>query len=174
MLSLPVELRLPIIHHIHDSIYWPSFEDSAYGTIQAITQYNAVLASLALYHREWTAIAQFELFRNLYIRDEGKMKSLLDLLRGGNELRGYIKHSRRAVLGGIFYWFLSRVSDDLIELAEYCPDLEEISCSRMDVPLVGFRASYSSTFARFQDTDNSFHRTIQKAEESESDFVTHL
>jgi hypothetical protein len=134
MLSLPVELQLQTIHHIRDSIPSTLFEDSAYHTIVAIKEYNKVLAALALYHREWTAIAQSELFRNLYIRDAEKMKSLLDLLHGSEESRGNIKHSRSAVLGGKLYWRLPRGRrDDLDELADYCPDLAEMSCYKMDL-----------------------------------------
>ncbi len=74
MLSLPVELQLQTIHHIRDSFTWTSFEDDARGLILAIKEYTKLLSSVALYHREWTAITQSELFRNLYIRDAEKMK----------------------------------------------------------------------------------------------------
>ena len=104
MLSLPVELQLQTIHHIRDSIPSTLFEDSAYHTIVAIKEYNKVLAAIALYHRQWTAIAQSELFRNLYIRDEGKLELLLELLRGDGEFKVYIQQSRRAVLGRNRWW----------------------------------------------------------------------
>jgi hypothetical protein len=148
MLSLPVELRVQTIRHIRDSIYWPSFEHDVGASIQAIQNLYKVLIALSLYHREWTAIAQSKLFSNLYIRDAGKMKLLLELLRRDGEFKGYIKHSRSAVLWRIgVYWLYSGYSgghrDDLIELAEYWPDLEEISCSRMEIgnKLVDFRTS---------------------------------
>jgi hypothetical protein len=145
MLSLPVELRVQTIRHIRDSIYWPSFEHDVGASIQAIQNFHKVLIALSLYHREWTAIAQSKLFSNLYIRDAGKMKLLLELLRRDGELKGYIKHSRSAVLGRIgAYWRDPGGNrDDLIELEEYCPDLEEISCSRMEIgnQLFDFRMS---------------------------------
>jgi hypothetical protein len=141
MLSLPVELRLPIIHHIRDSIPTPLFEDDAFGSIRAIQDFYKVLIALSLYHREWTTIAQSELFRNLYIRRERKMKSLLDLLHGSEESREYMKHSHSAVLGGNGdYWRYPRGRrDDLVNLADYCPDLGEISCYHLHIQLVGFR-----------------------------------
>jgi hypothetical protein len=143
MLSLPVELRLPIIHHIRDSITWTSFEDDARGLILALKDYNKLLSSVALYHREWTAIAQSELFRNLYIPDAGKMKSLLDLLHGSEESRGNIKHIRSAVLGkGSNYWhYAGGLRDDLDKLVDYCPDLAKMSCHFMDIHLLALRMS---------------------------------
>jgi hypothetical protein len=142
MLSLPVELRLQTIHHIRDSIPSHSFKDNAERSILAIQESNQVLAALALYHREWTAIAQSELFRNLYVRDAEKLKSLLDLLHGSAESREYTKHSRSAVLGGNRYWrFAGGRSDDLDELADYCPDIAEMSCFYMQNQVVEFRTS---------------------------------
>ncbi len=104
MLSLPVELRLPIIHHIRDSIAWTSFDYDVDASILAIQDFYKVLIALSLLHREWTAIAQSELFRNLYIRDEGKLELLLELLRGDGEFKVYIQQSRRAVLGRNRWW----------------------------------------------------------------------
>jgi hypothetical protein len=139
MLSLPVELQLQTIHYIRDSITWTLFEDSAYHTIVAIKQYNKVLIALSLYHREWTAIAQSELLRNLYIRDAKKLKLLLKVLRRTENYRGYTQHRRSALLGGRRYWSDSRgVRNDLIKLADYCPDLDEITCYHMDVQLLVF------------------------------------
>ncbi len=144
MLSLPLELRLPIIHHIRDSIPSPLFEDHAQGWIYAIEELYKALIALSLYHREWTAIAQSELFKNLYIRDAEKMKSLLDLLHGSEESRDYMKHSRSAVFGGNLYWYFpGGRDDDLDELADYCPDLAEMSCYRMDLKLAEFRTSFT-------------------------------
>jgi hypothetical protein len=152
MLSLPVELQLQTIHHIRDSIPASLFEHDADGAIRAIAEFYEVLIALSLYHREWTAIAQSELFKNLYIRDAEKMKSLLDLLHGSEESRGNIKHSRSAVLGGIgLYWYhLGGRSDDLDELADYCPDLADMSCYYMSIPLAEFRSSRRTKPERFQ------------------------
>jgi hypothetical protein len=151
MLSLPVEIRLPIIHHIQDSIPTPLFEDYPLGSIRAIQEFYAVLIALSLYHREWTAIAQSELFRNLYIRDEEKLKSLLDLLHGSEESREYMKHSRSALLGGNRYWGYPRgCRDDLDKLADYCPDLEQMSCYCMDLKLAECRTSCRTKLEIFQ------------------------
>jgi hypothetical protein len=152
MLSLPVELRLPIIHHIRDSIPSPLFEDYAPGSIRAIEALYKALLALSLYHREWTVIAQSELFRNLYLRDAAKMKSLLDLLHGSEESRRNIEHSRSAVLGPRSgpWRCTGGLRDDLDNLADYCPDIAEISCYRMSIQLVEFRSSCRTTFERFQ------------------------
>jgi hypothetical protein len=151
MLSLPVELRLPIIHHIRDSIPSPLFEDHAQGWIYAIEELYKALIALSLYHREWTAIAQSELFRHLYIRDEGKMKLLLDLLHGSEESREYIKHSRSAVLGPRSgpWRCTGGLRDDLDNLADYCPALDKMSCYYMDVQLEDFRMSCRITLESF-------------------------
>jgi hypothetical protein len=152
MLSLPVELQLQTIHYIRDSITWTLFEDSAYHTIVAIKQYNKVLIALSLYHREWTAIAQSELFRHLYIRDAGKMKLLLELLRRDGEFRLYIQHSRSAVLGGERErWSDSGARrDELDELADCCPDLAEMSCYFLGIQLAEFRMSCRNTLESFR------------------------
>jgi hypothetical protein len=156
MLSLPVELRLPIIHHVRDSITWSSFEDDTLGFILAIKQYNQLLSAVALYHREWTAIAQSELFKHLYIRDAKKLKLLLVLLRGSEDSRGYMKHSRSAVLGrSVSYWRDpgGRRDDGLVELGEYCPDLAEIFCCYMEIQLVRFRTSCAYPARKIPRTD---------------------
>ena len=167
MLSLPLELRLPIIHHIRDSIPSPLFEDDEKGSIRAFQALYKALIALSLYHRQWTAIAQSELFRNLYIRDAGKMKLLLDLLHGSKASRGYIKHSRCAVLGGTCCpRYPGGPRDDLDELADYCPDLAEMSCFGVDIHLVDFRTSSYSNFARFQTVTAGVSQEDSKSWES--------
>jgi hypothetical protein len=152
MLSLPVELQLQTIHHIRHSIPASLFEHDADEAIKALEELYEVLIALSLYHREWTAIAQSELFRNLYIRDAEKMKSLLDLLHGSEESRGNIKHIRTAILGERSgHWrFAGGRSDDLDELADYCPDLAEMSCYGMDLELAQFRTSWRNKLEIFQ------------------------
>jgi hypothetical protein len=98
MLSLPLELRLPILHHIRDSIPSTLFEDGAYIAVLDIQEFYEALIALSLLHRKWTAVAQSELFRDLYVPDDGKLKLLLKLLRGSKKYRRYIKHGRSAVL----------------------------------------------------------------------------
>jgi hypothetical protein len=152
MLSLPVELRLPIIHHIRDSIPWPSFEEvDASGSIGALKEFYKVIIALSRYHPEWTPIAQSELFRNIYAGDEKGMKLLLQLLRGDGKFREYTKHSRSALIGepNRQWGDSGRLEGYLGKLAEYCPDLEELSCYDMQVRLVGFGTSYSVTLERF-------------------------
>jgi hypothetical protein len=140
MLSLPVELRLPVIRHIQDSIPSPLFEHNADEAIRTIQEFNKVLIALSLYHREWTAIAQSELFRNLYIQGPRKMKLLLELLRRSEEFKPYIKDSRSALLEGDLHWYdLSGIKYDLDELAAYCPNIEEVTCSCMSIQMTDFR-----------------------------------
>jgi hypothetical protein len=144
MLSLPVELRLQTIRHIRDSIPSPLFEDDAPGSIRAIEALYQILVALSLYHREWTAIAQSELLRHLYIRDAGKLKLLLKLLRAEGVFRGYTTHSLSALLGQENnYWRCAGGLGDehLGELADYCHHLGEISCYHLHIPLMRFRTS---------------------------------
>ncbi len=152
MLSLPVELRVQTIRHIRDSIYWPSFEHDVGASIQAIQNFYKVLIALSLYHREWTAIAQSKLFSNLYIRDAGKMKLLLELLRRDGDFREYIKYSRSALLGerNRKWADAGGLQDYFDELVEYCPDLEEVSCHRMRIQLVNLGTSCRTTHERGQ------------------------
>jgi hypothetical protein len=143
MLSLPVELRLPIIQHIRDSIPTPLFEFDPEAAIDFCKYYNKILITLSLYHREWKAIAQSELFRNLYIRDARKMKLLLELLRRDGDFREYIKYSRSALLGerNRKWADAGGLQDYFDELVEYCPDLAEMNCYWMNLKLVEFRSS---------------------------------
>jgi hypothetical protein len=148
MLSLPVELQLQTIHHIRDSITWPSFEDDVGASIQAIKEFYKVLIALSLLHRKWTAVAQSELFRDLYVPEDGKLELLLELLRTSKKYRRYIKHGRSAVLAADQVSFDQL--DDFVELADYCPNLAEISCYCMGIELVSFRTSCSNTLESFR------------------------
>jgi hypothetical protein len=152
MLSLPVELRLPIIQHIRDSIPTPLFEFDPEAAIDLCKYYNKILIALSLYHREWTAIAQSELFRNLYIRDARKMRLLLELLRRDGDFREYIKYSRRVLLGerNRKWADAGGLQDYFDELVEHCPDLEEVSCHRMRIQLVNLGTSCRTTHERGQ------------------------
>jgi hypothetical protein len=140
MLSLPVELRLPIIHHIRDSAPTPLFEFNPEGAIDFCHYYIKILIALSLYHREWTAIAQSEIFRNLYIRDARKMRLLLKLLRRDGDSRDYIKNSRSVLLGDRHRKWRDAggLQGYFDELVEHCPDLDEVSCYGMSFRLVKF------------------------------------
>jgi hypothetical protein len=150
MLSLPVELRLPIIHHIRDSIPQTIFKHNVNYSIEAIKIYHEDLAALSLYHREWTAIAQSELFKDLFIPDDQKMKLLLELLRESARLREYSRNSSIALLGDGEFYGGAGLEDDLVELAEYCPDLRELSCDGMAIPLVQLGTSCQTIIERVQ------------------------
>jgi hypothetical protein len=70
------------------------------------------------------------------------MKLLLELLRGNETFRVYIQRGRSAVLGVDCYWRYSGARrDDLDELADYCPDIVEMSCFYMENQVVEFRTS---------------------------------
>lgn len=103
------------------------------------------------------------------------MQSWLDLLHSSRESRGYIKHSRSVVLGGgAHIWVLSLVRYDLDKLADYCPDLDEISCYSIRARLEKFRTLYSTTLERLGILITILHSTIQKTEKAESVVDNHL
>jgi hypothetical protein len=64
----------------------------------------------------------------------------LELLRGNVEFQGYIKHSRSALIGepNRQWGDSGGVEDYLGELAEYCLDLDEVSCYRMSFRMANF------------------------------------
>lgn len=131
MLSLPIELRLPIIHHARDSFSGPSFQSDAVASIEARTLYKNTLLAISLYHSEWKAVAQVELFRDLIVSSKKQMRLLLEQLRGREEVRLYAMNAISISLGDQMY-DSKGLKEDLIEIGSYCPSITEVSCSGLD------------------------------------------
>jgi hypothetical protein len=142
MNSLPAELNLKILHHVRDST--PTLKSSS-NTVASMRQgnaYNEFLLLMALYHRRWTAVAQSELFHHIILVNEDKTQLLLKLLSEevDNSFRTYAHSASSIILGR----FLSRASyegwkDQVDELAQYCPNIVDISCAYVNTNFSDFR-----------------------------------
>lgn len=154
MLSLPVELRLPIIHHARDSFSGPSFQSEAVASIEARTLYKNTLLALSLYHSEWKAVAQVELFRDLIFSSEKSMRLLLEQLRGREEFRLYAMNAISISLGGRpdQMYDSKGLKEDLIEIGSYCPNISEVSCSGLDASIDYFSMLLFSSSSIAQDS----------------------
>jgi hypothetical protein len=104
--------------------------------------YNNLLA-FALSSKEWTAIAQAELFRHITMKDRIKMNRFLEAVRGSEKLRGFSRAVTSLNLGNYAHGYkVEGLGDDLGEIAFYCPNLVDVSCWNVDVRLEYFRASF--------------------------------
>lgn len=140
MISLPTELWIEIFRDVRLLNGSVEFEVEAETSMFLEGQYVKSLLLLANVHREFTAVAQFELFHRLILTTVIKAKILLKLLRENETMREYATNVRsirfgaqyeRAVLDG----GLGGVADELVE---YCPGIIEISCSSAIVKLGDF------------------------------------
>jgi hypothetical protein len=140
MLGLPSELKLPILHHIRDSIpsSSSSFQSDPEEYVEAGDAYVKLLRAVSLYSKEWTAVAQSELYRNLILADARRMEQLLRLLRVEEEFRMYAKTCTSVRLGGPGGLDCMEVQNELNEIAFHLPNLVEISCIRCTASLHTF------------------------------------
>jgi hypothetical protein len=143
MNSLPTELNLNILHHVRDSIPNALFTSDADTAIAHGEEYNAFLLRMARYHRHWTALAQSELFHHIVLINEDETRLLLKLLRtrGNGVFRTYAERASSIRLGhhSDFNQGCDDLKDHLDELAQYCPNIVEISCTRVNTQFSDFR-----------------------------------
>jgi hypothetical protein len=125
---LPVELIIEIFRAVR-----PVSDQGYYNNLR----------KFALSNKEWTAIAQAELFRNVILENRSKTGQFLELVRDNKELRSYAESAISIRLGGrsMKDYDAGGLGDDLDEIALYCPHVVEISCHRVDVRLEYFRKS---------------------------------
>lgn len=141
ILSLPVELIISIIHHIRDeSLLAPSFSTDPIQSMRIGQLYQDTLLALSLLHRNWTPIAQSELFKTIILTDARKTQLLLDLVKSKPVFREYLKNTTGLRFGydggrGNF----ERIIGFRPELAAQCPNVKEISCYKLYVALEDFR-----------------------------------
>jgi hypothetical protein len=134
MNSLPTELNLTILHHVRDSTPTVPFGTDASASMEQANTYNEFLLLIALLHRHWTALAQSELFHHIILEDGDKTRLLLELLKesGNGVFRTYADRASSSRLG---YHGTGSAQDydclgnHLESLAEYCPNIVEISCA---------------------------------------------
>jgi hypothetical protein len=106
-------------------------------------EYHNNLFAFALSSKEWTAIAQAELFRNIILNNQSKTGQFLKLVRENKELRRYADSATSIRFGGeaMGGFDMTGLDDDLDEIALYCPNVVEISCYRVIMRLEYFRKS---------------------------------
>jgi hypothetical protein len=145
MNSLPTELNLKILHHVKGSIRNATFTSDAETAVKHGAAYNEFLLQMASYDRHWTALAQSELFHHIILANESRTRLLLKLLRTeGNEV--FLEYAERAssiglgVPAGLNYL---KLKEHLEELAEYCPNVVDISCAHVDTQFSDFRELFS-------------------------------
>jgi hypothetical protein len=103
-------------------------------------EYQSNLFAFALSSKEWAAIAQAELFRHIVLKNRSKMSRFLEAVRGSEKLRGVCHAVTSLHMGRDYVSYETRgLGGDLDEIALYCPNLVDVSCSRVDVRLEYFR-----------------------------------
>jgi hypothetical protein len=135
---LPVELIIEIFRAVQKLI--------GAGEAWGLQEYYNNLLAFALSSKEWTAIAQAELFRRIILRNRSMMTRFLEALRGSEKLRGFCHAVTSLHMGGEYYIYETEgLGDDLDGIALHCPNLIEISCCRVHVRLEYFRTLFDLT-----------------------------
>jgi hypothetical protein len=142
MIWIPPELILQMYREVNLALGQRDFRINALAAMNLDQEYYRNLLAYALIGREWTAIAQAELFTNLILRTRAQTGQFLEMLRKNPELRAQAEGIRRIRLGrdgGNYAGSnLKAVFDNL---AVYCPNIVEVSCCRVSVELACFRMS---------------------------------
>ena len=146
---LPVELIIEIFRRVQKLIGRFDFKLTHVQSMMSAREYYNNLLAFALSSKEWTAIAQAELFRNIILKNRSKTVQFLKLVRENKELRRFADSATSIRFGGereVLYE-AAGLGDDLDEIALYCPTVVEISCYRVDVRLEYFRTSFHLIFS---------------------------
>jgi hypothetical protein len=145
---LPVELILEIFRRVKKLIGRYDFKLNYRESMEQDQEYYNNLLAFASSSKEWTAIAQAELFRNIILKNRSKAGQFLELVRENKELRRYAGSAISIRLGrkSVKDYDARGLGDDLDEIALYCPNVVEISCYNVDFRLEYFRALYHLTF----------------------------
>jgi hypothetical protein len=145
---LPVELIIEIFRAVQKLIGRKDFHRAADVSMKLHQDYCNNLLAFALSSKEWTAIAQADLFRNIILKNRSQTGQFLKLVTEGKELRGFADTCTNLKLGGAGTPYDTMgLGDDLDEIALYCPNIVEISCYLVDVRLEYFRTSFHLTFS---------------------------
>jgi hypothetical protein len=156
MIWLPVELILEIFRAVQKLIGRCDFKLSYLESMRLEREYYNNLLAFALSNKEWTAIAQAELFRHIILENRGRMSSFLDAVRGSAKLRGLSRDVTSFNLGYRHNDYETEgLGDNFDEIALYCPHLVEVSTYRVDIKLEYFRASFCLFHSAETRVDNS-------------------
>jgi hypothetical protein len=131
MIWIPVEIILEIFRAVQKLI--------EAGGAWELQEYHDNLLAFALSNKEWTAIAQAELFRHVKLKNRSKMNRLLEAARGSEKLRGFSCDVTSLQLGYHTHDYeVEGLGDDLDEIALYCPNIVDVTCCKVDVRLEYF------------------------------------
>jgi hypothetical protein len=146
---LPVELIIEIFRAVQKLIGRFEFKLRYRLSMRLDQEYHNNLLAFALSSKEWTAIAQAELFKNVILRNRSKTGQFLKLVRDNKELRRYADSVTSIRFGE---WTVGDhevegLGDDLDEITLYCPNVVEVSCYEVNVTPVYFRTSFHLMFS---------------------------
>jgi hypothetical protein len=146
---LPVELIIEIFTSVQELIGRWEFKLDCYDSMKLHQDYCNNLLAFALSSKEWTAIAQAELFRHVILRNRRKTWEFLELVRERKEFRNYTAGTISIRLGEVAKaaYDVAGLGHDLDEIALYCPNVVEISCHRLAMKLEYFRTSFHLIFS---------------------------
>jgi hypothetical protein len=138
---LPVELIIEIFRRVQKLIGRYDFKLHHLLSMRHDREYYDNLLAFALSRKEWTAIAQAELFRNIILKNRSKTGQFLKLVRENKEFRSYADRATAIRFGGEAEEFLhtTGLDGELDEIALSCPNVVEISCYKVGVVLEYFR-----------------------------------
>ena len=146
---LPVELIIEIFRRVQKLIGRYDFKLHHLLSMRHDREYYDNLLAFALSRKEWTAIAQAELFRRVILKQRNKTSGFLDALRGSEKLRGFSRAVTSLNFGSqSAYYNTEGLGDDLDEIALYCPNVVEVSTLYVDVRLEYFRMLLQSHLAQ--------------------------
>jgi hypothetical protein len=145
MIWIPVELILEIFRAVQKLIGRKELIRWGNASTELDQEYCNNLLAFALSSKEWTAIAQAELFRTVILKDRSKMGRFLEALRGSEKLRGFSRNVTSLNRGSQYDNYLTEgLDDNFDEIALYCPNVVEFSCYAVGVRLDYFRTSLLS------------------------------
>jgi hypothetical protein len=140
---LPVELIIEIFRRVQKLIGRCDFKQDCWESMRLDQEYCNNLLAFALSSKEWTTIAQAELFRNIILNNQSKTGQFLESVRMSKELRSHAESSLSIRFGREERgdYDALELEDELDEIALYCPNVVEISCYRVIMRLEYFRKS---------------------------------
>jgi hypothetical protein len=139
---LPAELIIEIFRRVQKLIGRREFSQAGDVSMELDQEYYDNLVAFALGMKEWTAIAQAELFRTIILKNRREMDRFLEAVRGSEKLRELSRNVTTLNLGRQEDNHLTEgLGVDLDEIALYCPSLVDVTCWSMDVRLEYFRTS---------------------------------
>lgn len=132
---MPFELTLSIFRNVKIEIGQQRFQHDAHLSMEYEEEYCHHLVKFASTKRAWREVAQAELFKNIFLRTPQTAASLLAVLRHSKRVREYVANVRSLRIGDRYQNYNGTMMDEINIIATYCPDLAEISCSRVNLEL---------------------------------------